>query len=188
MSDDLAAALRAILARLEAAGIAYMVVGSVAALAYGRSRTTQDFDVVVEADEARLIAFVRSLPEDLFYASEDAARDAVRRGTLFNLIDMTTGWKIDVVPRKRRPFSLREFERRRKIVVLGVEVFVASVEDVILAKLEWSRVGGGSSRQLEDVAELVRLVGASLDVAYVDAGAVELDVVEAWQARRPRQD
>lgn len=186
MSDDLAAALRAILVRLEAAGIPYMLVGSMAALAYGRNRNTQDFDVVVDADEARLLAFVRDLPPDLFYASEDAVRDAVRRGALFNVIDMTTGWKIDLVPRKRRPFSVREFERRRTITVLGLEVFVASIEDVILAKLEWSKASGGSARQIEDVSELVRIAGGRLDLAYVDGGAEELRIEAEWRALRPQ--
>lgn len=59
MSDDLAATLRAIIERLSALGVEYMLVGSVAALAYGRSRATQDFDLVVALDEATARAFVR---------------------------------------------------------------------------------------------------------------------------------
>lgn len=180
MSDDLAATLRALLERLSQLGIPYMLVGSVAALAYGRSRATQDFDLVVRLDEAEARKLVRSLPADRFYASEEAAIDAVRRSTLFNVIDMTTGWKVDLVPLKQRPFSQCEFERRREVEVLGMRVFVASLEDVILAKLEWSELGGGSARQLEDVRELVRIAGDRLDVAYVEAGAAELGVAPAW--------
>ena len=184
MSDDLVATLRAILERLEQLGLPYMLVGSVAALAHGRSRATQDFDLVVELDEARARELVRSLPGDRFYASEDAAVDAVRRRTLFNVIDMSTGWKVDLVPLKRRPFSQREFQRRREVEVLGMRVFVASLEDIILAKLEWSELGGGSARQLEDVRELVRIAGEQLDVAYVEAGVAELGVSAAWTSVR----
>lgn len=46
-----------------------MLVGSMAALAHGRSRSTQDFDVVIDADLPTLRALVRSLPDDRFYAS-----------------------------------------------------------------------------------------------------------------------
>lgn len=187
MSDDLAATLRAILERLAELGVPYMLVGSVAALAYGRSRATQDFDLVVDLDEATASKLARSLPANRFYVSEEAAADAVRTSTLFNVIDMTTGWKVDLVPLKRRPFSRRELARRREVEVLGMRVFVASVEDVILSKLEWSALGGGSARQLEDVQELVRLVGDRLDVAYVEAGAAELGVSEAWVSVRARQ-
>jgi len=180
VSDDLVATLRAIVERLEALGIGYMVVGSVAALAHGHSRTTQDFDVVVEAGGDQLRAFVRSLPAARYYASEDAAIDAVRLSTLFNVIDLGTGWKVDVIPLKPRPFSQREFGRRRTIEVLGLEVQVASVEDVIVAKLEWSAMSGGSDRQIADVKALVRLAGAALDRAYIQEACRELGLSEAW--------
>lgn len=184
MSDDLADTLRAILERLANLGVSYMLVGSVAALAHGRSRATQDFDLVVQMGEETARELVRSLPPDRFYASEEAATDAVRHSTLFNVVDMTTGWKVDFVPLKQRPFSQREFARRREVEVLGMRVFVASVEDVILAKLEWSERGGGSARQLEDVRELVRVAGDRLDVAYVEAGAADLGVADVWAGVR----
>ena len=97
MSDDLAELLRVFLERLATAGVPYMIVGSVAALAHGRTRATQDIDVVVDADERKLAALVASLPPERFYADADAARDARRRGSLFNVIDLETGWKLDVI-------------------------------------------------------------------------------------------
>ena len=56
MSDDLAEVLRVLLERLASVGVPYMIVGSVAALAHGRARATQDLDVVVDADEKALAA------------------------------------------------------------------------------------------------------------------------------------
>lgn len=180
MTDELVDTLRDLVARLEAQGIAYMLVGSVAALAYGRSRSTQDFDVVIEVRPAALRAFVRSLPEDRFYVAEEAAMEALERESLFNVIDMVTGWKVDLIPRKQRPFSESEFARRSQLEVLGVPMFVASIEDVIIAKLEWAKAGGGSQRQLEDVRELVRIAGASLDRAYVEQWIRSLDLDAEW--------
>jgi hypothetical protein len=107
--------------------------------------------------------------------------DALRRRTLFNVIDMETGWKLHVIPLESRPFSRRELARRVEIDVLGVDVTVATLEDTILAKLEWSELGGGSARQLEDVRELVRLAGGRLDRGYVEAGAEELGLTAAWE-------
>ncbi|HVI03471.1 MAG TPA: nucleotidyltransferase, partial [Enhygromyxa sp.] len=159
MTDELTDTLREIVSRLEARGIPYMLVGSVAALAYGRSRSTQDFDVVIEARAGTLRALLRSLPEERFYAAEEAAMEALEYETQFNVIDMTTGWKVDLIPRKQRPFSEAEFARRRRLEVLGVDMFVATLEDTIVAKLEWAQAGGGSQRQLEDVHELVKLGG-----------------------------
>lgn len=188
MTDDLAASLRYIVDLLEAQGVAYMLVGSVAALAHGRSRATQDFDVVVELSLATVDQLVEALPGDRFYVSRDAARDAVRRGTLFNIIDMTTGWKVDIVPRKRRPFSVTELNRRQRMEVLGVSVFVATLEDTILSKLEWARLAGGSGRQYEDVAELLRIGGEQLDRGYLERWVAELELSCEWDLARGDAD
>lgn len=180
MTDELTDTLREIVGRLEARGIPYMLVGSVAALAHGRSRSTQDFHVVIEARAPTLRALVRSLPEERFYVSEDAAMEALERESLFNVLDMVTGWKVDLIPRKQRSFSETEFGRRTRLEVMGVEMFVATLEDTIVAKLEWAQAGGGSQRQLEDVRELVKLGGARLDRAYVERWVTALGLEPMW--------
>ena len=188
MTDDLAASLRYIVDLLEAVGLDYMLVGSVAALAHGRTRATQDFDVVVELNLATVEQLVEALPEDRFYVSMEAARDAVRRETLFNIIDLTTGWKVDVVPRKKRPFSQTELARRQRMEVLGVSLCVATLEDTIVSKLEWARLSGGSGRQIEDVAELLHLGGEQLDRDYVERWVAELDLSREWNRARSNDD
>jgi len=97
--------LRRISTALDQAGIAYMLTGSLASSFHGVPRSTQDIDIVIEASSEQLQEFVRSLPEAEYYADLDAALEAHRRGSLFNVIDVTTGWKIDLIIRKSRPFS-----------------------------------------------------------------------------------
>jgi hypothetical protein len=181
MTDELNDTLREIVARLESCGIAYMLVGSVAALAYGHSRSTRDFDMVIEVRASTLRKFVRSLPDARFYVAEEAAMEALEHETLFNVIDMGTGWKVDLIPRKARPFSEVEFARRTRIHVLGSPMFVASLEDVIVAKLEWAKAGG-SERQLEDVRELLRLGAERIDRAHVEHWVDALGLREEWDA------
>jgi hypothetical protein len=181
VTDDLIGTLRAIVELLDEHRIPYMLVGSVAALAHGRSRATQDFDIVIEVDVPRMRALVAALPPERFYVSEDAALDAIVREGLFNVVDLETGWKVDLVPRKRRAFSKTEFERRTEVELLGLRVFVATLEDTVIAKLEWSKLGGGSARQLEDVRELVLLAGQRLDAAYVERWIEELGLEAEWR-------
>jgi len=69
-----------------------------------------------------------------------AASEAVRRRTQFNLIDLRGGGKIDLLPLKRREFSEQEFSRRCRVEALGRTLYVATPEDVILAKLEWNSI------------------------------------------------
>jgi hypothetical protein len=110
----------------------------------------------------------------------DAVDEAWRRRGIFNVIDYASGWKTDLILRKDRPFSRSEFERRVRTRILGVDVFVTTAEDTILAKLEWARLGE-SERQLRDVIGVIELRGDTLDVAYIERWARELGVTSLWE-------
>lgn len=172
--------LARIIALLDKAEIPHMVAGSFASAHHGVPRTTQDIDLVIEAGGAKLKVFVASLPPADYYVSEDAAMDAVRRQGMFNVIDMATGWKVDLILRKRRPFSVQEFRRRTPTRLLGADVFIATPEDTILTKLEWAAMSG-SERQLRDVAGVVEARRGELDIAYIEQWAAELGVLALWQ-------
>jgi hypothetical protein len=98
---------------------------------------------------------------------------------LFNVIDMKSGWKIDLIFRKSRSFSREEFSRRRLIDLQGSPFCLASVEDVIIAKLEWSKLAK-SKRQIQDVAAILRIRRESLDRSYLDKWIRELDLENEW--------
>ena len=175
--------LRRITQALENAGIAYMLTGSFASAHYGVPRSTQDIDLVIEATAAQLRTFVQSLPADEYYADFDAALEAQRKESLFNVIDLVTGWKIDLIIRKSRSFSREEFGRRRVVDLQGLGLFVATAEDVILAKLEWAKLGN-SDRQIEDVAAILRLQSETLDRRYLERWIAELGLNEQWSIAR----
>ena len=68
-----------------------------------------------------------------------------------------------------------------EIPLLGVRVFIASPEDTVVAKLEWSRSSGGSERQRRDVAGILATTGADLDRAYVERWVGELELQDEWE-------
>lgn len=170
-------------ARLEAAGVPYMLTGSFASSYHGRPRATQDIDFVIAPSRDQLHGLLQSLPPEQYYAEEAAALDALQHESQFNVIDLATGWKVDFIIRKSRRFSLVEFDRRTRVELAGLTLFVATVEDVILAKLEWAKLGG-SVRQIEDVAELLTVRGSALDRGYLDRWIAALDLPEQWVAAR----
>ena len=86
---------RRITAALEQAGIGYMVTGSFASAHYGVPRSTQDIDLVIEAIPEQLRAFFGFLPNSEYYADLDTALKAHQRQSMFNVIDLATGWKVD---------------------------------------------------------------------------------------------
>ena len=154
-----------------------MLTGSFASAHYGVPRSTQDIDIVIEATDSQLRNFVRSLDRTQYYAELETALEAYRRESLFNVIDTQTGWKIDLIIRKGRPFSREEFGRRQ--LVQELSVFVASPEDVIIAKLEWAKLGG-SQRQIEDAAAVIRIQGETLDNSYLEKWIGELGLSDQW--------
>jgi hypothetical protein len=167
--------LRRIAEELTQSNIPYMLVGSLASSLHGAPRATQDIDIVIDPTEASLSNLLGRLSPDRYYFDADAARDAWTGKAQFNVVDLTTGWKADLVIRKPREFSVQEFGRRLTVRVGGIDVYVSSPEDTILSKLEWAAMGE-SERQLRDAVGIIAVHGDSLDVAYLEKWAEILDV------------
>jgi hypothetical protein len=165
------------------AGIVYMLAGSFASAYYGAPRTTQDIDLVIAATAEQLRTFVQLLSKDEYYVDLDAALEACKQQSLFNVVDMATGWKIDLIIRKSRPFSEEEFRRRKLVDLQGSPLFVASAEDVVVSKLEWAKLAQ-SQRHIEDVAGILRMRWDSLDRVYLEKWILELRIEAEWNDAR----
>ena len=92
----------------------------------------------------------------------------------FNIVDLRSGWKINLIVKKHRAFSREEFERRQVAEIDGVNVCVASAEDTVLSKLEWA-ASSGSDRQVADAAVLAEAQG-ELDDEYTERWARDLGI------------
>lgn len=160
-----------------------MLTGSFASSYHGTPRASQDIDFVVAPSRDQLYGLIRSLPSGEFYVDLDAALDALARESQFNVIDLASGWKIDLIIRKPRPYSLEEFGRRQQVDFEGRRLFIASPEDVIVSKLEWARIGS-SERQIEDAAGILRVRASDLDLKYIERWVWELDLAKQWRAAR----
>jgi len=181
---SLASFMTPVMAALTAEHIPAMLTGSLAAAVRGATRATLDVDLVIDPTPEALDRFVERMEGAGYYVSRNAAREALALRSMFNVIDSISGWKADLIIRKDRPFSDSEFSRREASELLGIQLSVATVEDLVLAKLEWATLGG-SERQIEDVATLVRFAGASLDQTYIAHWVIMLGVQDAWaRARR----
>ena len=168
---------------LDRAGIGYMLTGSFASAYYGAPRSTQDIDLVIEATPEQMRAFIHGLASDEYYADLDAALEAHKRRSMFNVIDLATGWKIDLIVRKSRAFSQEEFRRRQLVNLRDLPLFVASAEDVVIAKLEWARMAQ-SKRHIDDVAGILRMRWESLDRAYLEKWTLALGLETEWNDAR----
>ena len=181
MSAGLAKSLRTIADWLDGADVPFMLAGSFASTYHGHPRTTQDIDIVIDPAHEALLRFVDSLPADRTYVDRMTAIEAFRHRDMFNVIDLETGWKVDLILRKERPFSISEFNRREAVEWMGVRLFIATAEDVILSKLEWARLSGGSERQMRDVAGVLEMHNERLAIAYIEKWLDALAVRTQWE-------
>lgn len=174
---------RRILGAVESAGIPYMLTGSFASSYHGIPRATQDIDLVIAPERAQLRALARLLPAPEFYMDETTALEAFDSEGQFNVVDLATGWKADLIMRRSRAFSRTEFDRRTAVDLEGMRVAIATAEDVILAKLEWAKLGE-SARQIEDAAGILRARARELDTGYMERWVEDLGVEREWAAAR----
>ncbi len=164
---------------LEQAGIPYMLTGSFASTVYGMARSTADIDFIIAADEEHIRKLMSLLPEEDFYSELGGALESCRRRSMFNVIDNATSLKVDFIFLKNRDFSREEFQRRNKAQVEGVELYIATPEDIILSKLEWAK-RGASLRQIEDVVGILKVRNDQLDLAYIGKWVNELGLQAEW--------
>lgn len=123
-------ALQDLCARLERAGIAYMLTGSLAMSYYARPCMTRDIDVVVALDAATAGTLADVLGKD-YHVDAGLIAEGFRLRRPCNVLHLPTVVKIDLIPRKDSEYRRAEFERRRKVDFAGVELWIASPEDLV---------------------------------------------------------
>ncbi|MEL6106404.1 MAG: hypothetical protein AAFU85_10220 [Planctomycetota bacterium] len=168
--------LRLVLEALNAVGAESMLFGSHAAAFHGEVRSTPDVDLVVDLPEEQTSSFIARFDRHRFYLSESAF--AERR--MANVIDTFTGDKVDLFFLQTDAEAQREFRRRVRGEIMGIEVDVMTVEDTIVSKLRWDAKIGGSELQRQDILGLVATCRDSIDWDYVWAN-IDGDIRETLQ-------
>lgn len=164
---------------LEKLSIPYLIGGSLASALYGMVRTTQDADIVAEMRLEHLHPFVMALQDD-FYVDDEMIAASIQRHSSFNIIHRDSMFKVDVFIPGPRPFLQSQLARVQKQTFQFEEEVSAkfsSPEDIILAKLEWYRLGGEvSERQWRDILGVLKTRAGGLDMDYLRKWAEELSV------------
>lgn len=163
---------------LERLGIRYVLVGSFASSMYGLYRATADIDMVADIKGNQVNA-LHSVLTEAFYVDELAMRNAVSQKRSFNAIHFESVFKVDIfVPHDE--FTLAQLDRRQSRRLSpdrDEEIYVATPEDTILAKLRWFRAGNQSStNQWNDVLGIMATRHDSLDMGHLNNWAKRLGI------------
>ena len=171
--------LKLVIARLDEAGVEYMLTGSLASSLQGEPRATHDIDLVIAIrttlrDVARTLK--AAFPEPQFYLDEEAIRRAIDTAGMFNMIDTREGNKVDFWVLTADAFDQTRFARRTAEDFEGMRLQVSRSEDTILMKLKWAQMSGGSEKQFVDALRVYEVQHGLLDQSYLDAWAARLGV------------
>ena len=173
---------------LEKAHIPYMITGSVASSLYGEPRSTHDIDIVIAIKPSSIDEFKRAFPEPGFYLDPTTILDAIKYQSMFNLIHVVEGDKVDFWILTNELFDLSRFQRRQTETLYGEMVMVSSPEDTIVAKLKWAKLSGGSEKQFGDALSVYEVQYPNLDLDYLEYWAYQLDIVELWEELKKKSN
>ncbi|MFV2073422.1 MAG: hypothetical protein ACC742_12320 [Thermoanaerobaculales bacterium] len=161
-------------------GIPYIITGSMATIAYGEPRFTNDIDVVIRLFEHQVTGLCDAFPAGEFYISHASVREALQHHSQFNILHPGSGLKIDVMVADNSDFNQSRFARAHPLSVApNVNVVFASPEDVIIKKLEFFRQGG-SDKHLRDIAGVLAVMDDQIDRTYIERWARQLGLTNIW--------
>jgi hypothetical protein len=185
MTDPLAEGLNELIFALTALGIRFLVGGSLASAAHGVVRATMDGDLVALIFPPHVNLLIKALGPG-WYADPDTMREAIKNGRSFNLIHVGSAMKFDIFPATTE-FHEAQLERATTTPLRlegAAPCLVATPEDILLAKLQWYRDGGGvSDRQWNDIGGILAQ-NPNLDWAYVNSWAARLGVTALLEKAR----
>jgi hypothetical protein len=173
--------LKRVVDALESSGCAYMVTGSYASSLQGEPRLTHDIDLVVSIPPTAVNTFIGYFPPPEFHLDRNLMTSAIRERSMFSVMHVPEGDKVDFWMLTSDPFDESRFRRKLRERVLGMDLVVSAPEDTILAKLRWARLSGGSEKQYRDALRVYELQNEMLDVDYIREWAGKLDVESDWK-------
>ena len=167
---------------LNALGVPWMAVGSIASGAYGERRSTLDVDVVAVVGKQHAIRFLSVFPETDFYCPPPEVieiESARPEHGHFNLIHHHSVYKADIYIATGTEFERWAFKNRRQLMVGETPVWLAPPEYVIVHKLEFFREGG-SEKHLRDIRGMLAVT--KVDRALLEREIEATQLQDAWRA------
>lgn len=175
--------LKQLIDTLDDLKINYAIGGSIASSVYGKVRFTQDADITVAAFADKTEQLYNLLNEN-FYISKNAMYQAISNRSSFNIIHLTSAFKIDIFIQKDDDFHRQLFLRRKKVRLdESIEHLfdIVSAEDIILLKLQWYQSAGCiSERQWSDILGVLTIQSRTLDMKYLKSCSEKLGLSDIF--------
>jgi hypothetical protein len=155
--------------RAEALKVPHMVVGAIAAGAYGIARATKDVDLLVSMDPSCGVFHLMSGLDDLVEFEPQAQFDTITWGRRWiGLSKCVPPFTVELFEMMDDPFCGSEFARRVKkfVPLLQRHLWLPTAEDVIVQKIRWGR-----DKDLIDARDVLAVQGPE---------TLEMDYIRNW--------
>jgi hypothetical protein len=146
-------------------GIPYMLVGSLSSNYYGVPRSTQDADFVVQLHDITITTLVGRLGRQ-FQLDPQLSFETIQATTRYVLKLVNNPFHIELFLLSDDAYDLERFNRRRQVRIFDRDVYIPTVEDVIITKLRWSQ-HGRRIKDWDDVRNVLAVQGEILDWNYI---------------------
>ena len=173
--------LAALVESFRAPGIAFLIGGSVASSIHGISRATMDVDVLADIRQEHVESWCAAI-EHAFHVDKQTVAECVRTRRAFNVLARDALYKFAVfLPTTRFHYSELRRAEETTFDFFGstMRCPVATAEDILLAKLDWYRLGGGvSDSQWRDIGGIVQTQASRLDLGYLRDSASDIGIAD----------
>ena len=149
---------------VEKTGFDYVIVGALAANAYGFARATKDVDFVLGVNLNGIETLAPYLPAN--FEIDPQPRMELLTGTHRWVIRIPgSDFYVEIFHLGDDPHHREEFARRRKMTLPSIarEAWIPSPEDLVIQKLRWGR-----TKDLDDARNILSVQGPALDSAYLE--------------------
>jgi len=164
---------RAALRALNESGVDYVIVGGVAAVYYGRPRTTVDVDLVIRFESGAVEKICAAWSKHDFDVSPGEMRDAVRESAHISIFDRDSPYRLDLRG-STTAIDEASLARKRRVEIYGEDAWIEAPEDLVIAKLAY-----GSPQDMGDVRAILIRQRGKLDTRYLKEQAQKTNVGEA---------
>jgi hypothetical protein len=158
-------AMMSVIEALEASSIPYMLVGSFSSNVYGVERSTQDADFVIELIDQTIGELARRLAP-LIRVDRQLSFETVTMTKRFVANVADSPFQIEFFLLSEDPHDKERFRRRRQVSLAGREVWLPTVEDVIITKLRWLLLAN-RSKDRSDARDVIAVQFERIDWDYV---------------------
>jgi hypothetical protein len=178
--------IKQVIAAVEAAGVAYLIGGAVAAWAWGEPRSTLDLDLVVDIPLEAVGRLSKELEKRDMLVPEEIILENIledRADLPIQAIHIYSGYKADLYPlREGDELRTAAFVRRKKIDLgepLG-ELYLHSPEDLVIYKL-WYYSLSRQTKHIRDITSIVMTLEDELDFDYIGEWVGKKGLTRIWE-------